>query len=212
MSGHRYVWVGFRLGRGSGLRLRPATAEQGSGVDASTRFAFCVQIGCFPAPVQQKRQWTAKQPHACLFRSGRGLRGCQPLGGFGASSTNRSVTSETLDGWRLLTEQIQEVCALVAVRGARLTAAGIAGILRHLGCDDRAHQAKRNVVAVEGAVVRQYDMYRRVHAFVAKSLHSVQILDAVSSSGVLRTLHLCYHVIHACTPLSQRAAHAAASI
>ncbi len=57
--------------------------------------------------------------------------------------------------------QVQEVCALVATRGARLTASAIAGILRHLGCDDRAHQAKRNVVAVEGAVVRNYDMYRR---------------------------------------------------
>ena len=48
----------------------------------------------------------------------------------------------------------------MATRGARLTASAIAGILRHLGCDDRAHQAKRNVVAVEGAVVRNYDMYR----------------------------------------------------
>jgi len=57
--------------------------------------------------------------------------------------------------------QVQEVCALVATRGARLTASAIAGILRHLGCDDRSHQAKRNVVAVEGAVVRNYDMYRR---------------------------------------------------
>ena len=57
-------------------------------------------------------------------------------------------------------QQVQEVCALVAVRGARLTAACVAGILRHLGCDDHAHQAKRNVVAVEGAVVRNYDLYR----------------------------------------------------
>lgn len=48
----------------------------------------------------------------------------------------------------------------MAVRGARLTGAAIAGVLRHLGCDDVAHEAKRNVVAVEGAVVREYHIYR----------------------------------------------------
>lgn len=53
-------------------------------------------------------------------------------------------------------QQVQEVCQLVAVRGARLTAAAIAGMLRHLGRDDRSGaDAPRNVVAVEGAVLRK---------------------------------------------------------
>ena len=56
--------------------------------------------------------------------------------------------------------QVREVCALVAIRGARLTGAATAGIMRHLGCDDKAHLAKRNVVAVEGAVMRDYHLYR----------------------------------------------------
>ncbi len=52
--------------------------------------------------------------------------------------------------------QVQEVCQLVAVRGARLTAAAIAGMLRHLGRDDRSSpEAPKNVVAVEGAVLRK---------------------------------------------------------
>ena len=55
-----------------------------------------------------------------------------------------------------LPQQVQEVCQLVAVRGARLTAAAIAGMLRHLGRDDRSGaDAPRNVVAVEGAVLRK---------------------------------------------------------
>lgn len=91
-------------------------------------------------------------------------------------------------------EQVQEVCALVCRRGARLTAAAIGGILFHLGRDPRANRAAvrrtksiergrdpaavagaaaagvsvesvdgsvdldapRNVVAVEGAVLRHY--------------------------------------------------------
>lgn len=52
--------------------------------------------------------------------------------------------------------QVQAVCQLVAVRGARLTAAAIAGMLRHLGRDDRSSpDAPKNVVAVEGAVLRK---------------------------------------------------------
>ena len=72
----------------------------------------------------------------------------------------------------------------MAVRAARLTAAGIAGILRHLGCDDRAHQAKRNVVAVEGAVVRNYDMYRRVLRCLGKMMASwhIQATHVITAS------------------------------
>eukprot|EP00208_Stichococcus_sp_RCC1054_P000886 CAMPEP_0206137798 /NCGR_PEP_ID=MMETSP1473-20131121/2852_1 /ASSEMBLY_ACC=CAM_ASM_001109 /TAXON_ID=1461547 /ORGANISM="Stichococcus sp, Strain RCC1054" /LENGTH=496 /DNA_ID=CAMNT_0053531037 /DNA_START=413 /DNA_END=1903 /DNA_ORIENTATION=- len=95
--------------------------------------------------------------------------------------------------------QVQEVCALVCRRGARLTAAAIGGILFHLGRDPRANraavrriksiergkdpaavaaaaaaaagaavdsvdgsvdlEAPRNVVAVEGAVLRHYKSY-----------------------------------------------------
>ena len=72
--------------------------------------------------------------------------------------TSSDIACSESDGCEI--GQVQEVCKLVAVRGARLTGAATAGILRHLGCDDKAHEAKRNVVAVEGAVMRNYDLYR----------------------------------------------------
>jgi hexokinase len=73
-----------------------------------------------------------------------------------AAHTGKCKTSQFL--WHA---QVQEVCRLVGVRGARLMAAAIAGILRHLRRDgDAGGSCPRNLVAMDGAVARKYTAYR----------------------------------------------------
>lgn len=93
---------------------------------------------------------------------------------FGVSPTEASLE---------IRQQAQAVCRMVGRRGARLTASAIGGILFHLGRDPKANRAAvkrnrssssiaslgrdssqnlspvRNVVAVEGAVLRNYKSY-----------------------------------------------------
>ena len=61
--------------------------------------------------------------------------------------------------------QVQEVCALVCTRSARLTAAAIAGVLKRLGHPAGTGGAvgtdtPRVVVAFDGSVFSKYDKYR----------------------------------------------------
>lgn len=54
-------------------------------------------------------------------------------------------------------EIVFEVCDIIAKRGARLAAAGIVGILKHLGRDGTD---KKAVVMVEGGVYEHYRLFR----------------------------------------------------
>lgn len=97
----------------------------------------------------------------------------------------------------LVLQQVQEVCQLVAVRGARLTAAAIAGMLRHLGRDDRSGpDAPRNVVAVEGAVMRKCASFNPRTVVVVR-LHKIPIsLREPCENGAEST---CQAVLLECT-------------
>ncbi|KAK1316655.1 Hexokinase-1 [Acorus calamus] len=66
-------------------------------------------------------------------------------------------------------EIVVEVCDIIARRSARLTAAGIVGILKKLGRDG-THQ--RSVVVVDGGLYEHYRLYRDyLHEAVKEMLH-----------------------------------------
>ena len=56
------------------------------------------------------------------------------------------------------------MCHLVALRSARLCAAGIAGVLKHMGraCTDDQQPGEDVVVAVDGSLFAKYTTYRQV--------------------------------------------------
>ncbi|XP_072998800.1 hexokinase-2-like [Typha latifolia] len=56
-------------------------------------------------------------------------------------------------------KMVVEVCDIIAKRGARLAAAGIAGVLKKLGRDTAGGDKKRTVVAIDGALFEHYTIF-----------------------------------------------------
>ncbi|KAL3642942.1 Hexokinase isoenzyme 2 [Castilleja foliolosa] len=70
-------------------------------------------------------------------------------------------------------KMIVKLCDIVASRGARLSAAGILGILKKLGRDDvevGKQQQQRSVVAVDGALFEHYTKFRNCMVSALKEL------------------------------------------
>ena len=56
---------------------------------------------------------------------------------------------------------VVEVCDIVAIRGARLAAAGIVGILKKIGRDTiKDGEKQRSVIAVDGGLFEHYTKFR----------------------------------------------------
>lgn len=53
-----------------------------------------------------------------------------------------------------------ELCDIVATRGARLSAAGIFGILKKLGRDTVREEKQKSVVALDGGLFEHYTKFR----------------------------------------------------
>lgn len=52
-----------------------------------------------------------------------------------------------------------KICDIVATRGARLSAAGIMGILKKLGRDTIKEREKKSVVAIDGGLYEHYTKF-----------------------------------------------------
>lgn len=74
---------------------------------------------------------------------------CWPLRNFQITNTSLKTRKTVVD-----------ICDIVAKRGARLAAAGIAGILKKQGRDAVASK-QRTVVAMDGGLYEHYTVFRR---------------------------------------------------
>ncbi|CAM8997803.1 unnamed protein product [Rhodiola kirilowii] len=76
---------------------------------------------------------------------------------------------------------IIELCDIVATRGARLSAAGIVGILKKLGRDSvpETGEKKKSVIAVDGGLFEHYTKFSNCMESTLKELLGTEIADSV---------------------------------
>ncbi|CAM8994409.1 unnamed protein product [Rhodiola kirilowii] len=75
---------------------------------------------------------------------------------------------------------IIELCDIVATRGARLSAAGIVGILKKLGRDSVPETGeKKSVIAVDGGLFEHYTKFSNCMESTLKELLGTEIADSV---------------------------------
>ncbi|KAL9669325.1 hypothetical protein QQ045_006870 [Rhodiola kirilowii] len=74
-----------------------------------------------------------------------------------------------------------ELCDIVATRGARLSAAGIVGILKKLGRDSvpETGEKKKSVIAVDGGLFEHYTKFSNCMESTLKELLGTEIADSV---------------------------------
>ncbi|XP_004510315.1 hexokinase-1-like [Cicer arietinum] len=75
---------------------------------------------------------------------------------------------------------IVELCNIVATRGARLSAAGILGILKKLGKDTVSDgEGNKNVIAMDGGLYEHYTEYRKCLENTLKELVGEDLSDSI---------------------------------
>lgn len=73
-----------------------------------------------------------------------------------------------------------ELCDIVATRGARLSAAGILGILKKLGRDTMKEGDKQNsVIALDGGLYEHYTEFRTCLESTLKELLGAEVSDNI---------------------------------
>ncbi|XP_022893297.1 hexokinase-1-like [Olea europaea var. sylvestris] len=97
-------------------------------------------------------------------------------------------------------KMIVEVCEIVATRGARLSAAGIFGILKKLGRDTvKKGEKQRSVIALDGGLFEQYSEFRNCLKNTLKELLGEEVSESVNielskdSSGIGAALIAASH-------------------
>ncbi len=85
---------------------------------------------------------------------------CSFVAGGGADHKNES--SHSL--------QVQELCRLVSIRGARVIAASLSAVIKHMGRDK---EGIRTVIAVDGGVFEAYTQHRWGLAHHARHIHEL---------------------------------------
>ena len=73
-----------------------------------------------------------------------------------------------------------EVCDIVAIRGARLAAAGIVGILKKIGRDTiKDGEKQRSVIAVDGGLFEHYTKFRNCLESTLKELLGDEVAETI---------------------------------
>ncbi|CAN1180235.1 HXK1 [Linum perenne] len=75
---------------------------------------------------------------------------------------------------------IIELCNIITTRGARLSAAGILGILKKVGRVDRVEDSKKSVIALDGALFEHYTKFRECLKSTLEELLGEQVSKNVS--------------------------------
>ncbi|KAI8565457.1 hypothetical protein RHMOL_Rhmol03G0260900 [Rhododendron molle] len=93
---------------------------------------------------------------------------------------------------------IVEVCNIVAVRGARLSAAGILGILKKLGRDTLKEGENQSVIALDGGLFEHYTLFRNSMESTLKELlgeasETIVIQHSNDGSGIGAALLAASH-------------------
>ncbi|XP_058206690.1 hexokinase-1-like [Rhododendron vialii] len=93
---------------------------------------------------------------------------------------------------------IVEVCNIVAVRGARLSAAGILGILKKLGRDTLKEGENQSVIALDGGLFEHYMLFRNSMESTLKELlgeasETIAIQHSNDGSGIGAALLAASH-------------------
>ncbi|CAM8994410.1 unnamed protein product [Rhodiola kirilowii] len=92
------------------------------------------------------------------------------------SNNNNNISNTSLKTRKL----IIELCDIVATRGARLSAAGIVGILKKLGRDSVPETGeKKSVIAVDGGLFEHYTKFSNCMESTLKELLGTEIADSV---------------------------------
>ncbi|CAM8983223.1 unnamed protein product [Rhodiola kirilowii] len=74
---------------------------------------------------------------------------------------------------------IVELCNIVAIRGARLSAAGIVGIIKKLGRDTGKGTKEKSVIALDGGLYEHYTKFRICMENTVKELLGTEVSDQV---------------------------------
>lgn len=75
---------------------------------------------------------------------------------------------------------VVELCDIVATRGARLSAAGIVGILKKLGRDTvRDGEKQKSVIALDGGLFEHYTKFSACMQSTVKELLGEEVSEAV---------------------------------
>ncbi|XP_022873281.1 hexokinase-1-like [Olea europaea var. sylvestris] len=78
-------------------------------------------------------------------------------------------------------KMIVEICDIVATRGARLSAAGILGILRKLERDTvKEGEKQRSVIALDGGLFEHYSEFRNCLKNTLKELLGEEVSESVN--------------------------------
>ena len=95
---------------------------------------------------------------------------------------------------------VVKLCEIVASRGARLSAAGISGIMKKLGKDTiRNGETQKNVIAMDGGLYEHYTEYRECLENTLKELlgeglsESVHMEHSNDGSGIGAALLAASH-------------------
>lgn len=95
---------------------------------------------------------------------------------------------------------VVELCNIIATRGARLSAAGIFGILKKLGKDTISDvEGQKNVIAMDGGLYEHYSEYSQclentLHELVGEDVSkSVVIEHSNDGSGIGAALLAASH-------------------
>jgi hexokinase len=97
---------------------------------------------------------------------------------------------------------VHDVCDIVALRSARLAAAGITGILRKIGRDGKNGEYTRTVIAMDGGL---YEHYAKFRIYIQAALTELLGEEAVKyvvlenfkdGSGIGATLLAACHSQH----------------
>lgn len=94
---------------------------------------------------------------------------------------------------------IVELCDIVAIRGARLSAAGILGILKKLGRDTvKVVEQQRSVVALDGGLFEHYTKFRNsmenaLQELLGDAFESVAVMQSNDGSGIGAALLAASH-------------------
>ncbi|KAK6914815.1 Hexokinase, N-terminal [Dillenia turbinata] len=94
---------------------------------------------------------------------------------------------------------VVELCNIVATRGARLSAAGIYGVLKNIGRDTPKYgENRRSVVAMDGGLYEHYTEFSKcmdnsLKELLGESSESVELVHANDGSGVGAALLAASH-------------------
>lgn len=94
---------------------------------------------------------------------------------------------------------IVELCGVVATRGARLSAAGILGILKKLGRDTlKVGEQQRSVVALDGGLFEHYTKFRismesTLQELLGDAFETVAVMQSNDGSGIGAALLAASH-------------------